>query len=281
MPTSRHYQSPAKSPEEVVNSSLSELACVVFVDADNTLWDTNRVYADAQLKLLEQVERAVGHQAPTDNRLGWLRQIDQALAERHRAGLRYPPRLMVEAAALVLKGVDISEAVEFATSGTLPELKIDDTAAGQIEALFLFRLMDPPTLRKGVGVKMLHAAGCPIVVLTEDSRENVLRLLEHHGLARFITRVIEVRKARRLFERLVTLMGRSAHAFMIGDQLDRDIAPAKAAGLITIFFPGGFNPKWHPAESAVQPDFRVKEFDQAALLVLDDVARVRARGAPA
>jgi ribonucleotide monophosphatase NagD (HAD superfamily) len=33
-------------------------------------------------------------------------------------------------------------------------------------------------------------------------------------------------------------------AIVIGDQLDRDIAPAKQAGLITVFFPGGFRPKW-------------------------------------
>lgn len=76
--------------------------CVVFIDADNTLWDTNRVYADAQLSLLTDVERASGRRAKVDNRLGWLREIDQALAERHHAGLRYPPRLLAKAVALAL-----------------------------------------------------------------------------------------------------------------------------------------------------------------------------------
>jgi hypothetical protein len=33
---------------------------------------------------------------------------------------------------------------------------------------------------------------------------------------------------------------------MIGDQLDRDIGPAKEAGLRTIYFPGGFAPGGRP-----------------------------------
>ena len=57
-------------------------------------------------------------------------------------------------------------------------------------------------------------------------------------------------------------------AFMIGDQLDRDIAPAKAAGLITVYFPGGFRPKWTPDESSIGPDFKVSDFMQAAQIVL-------------
>ena len=48
--------------------------------------------------------------------------------------------------------------------------------------------------------------------------------------------------------------------FMIGDQLDRDIATAKAAGLQTIYFPGGLAPKWAPDEETVRPDFRITSF---------------------
>ena len=54
----------------------------VVVDADNTLWDTNAVYANAQLALLSAVEEHVGVNAAGD-RLTYLRNIDQALAQRH------------------------------------------------------------------------------------------------------------------------------------------------------------------------------------------------------
>ena len=91
--------------------------CVVFVDADNTLWDTNGVYGQAQLALLAAVETRVDQRAPAKDRLAWLRGIDQALAERHHAGLRYPPRLLAKATALALSGHDAVTAARLAWSG--------------------------------------------------------------------------------------------------------------------------------------------------------------------
>jgi len=71
-----------------------------------------------------------------------------------------------------------------------------------------------------------------------------------------------------------------ADGFMVGDQLDRDIAPAKTAGLTTIYFPGGFKPGWHSAEEEVKPDFRIESFAEVPGIVLasfgSDAARRRA-----
>jgi putative hydrolase of the HAD superfamily len=54
---------------------------------------------------------------------------------------------------------------------------------------------------------------------------------------------------------------------MIGDQLDRDIRPAKEAGLRTIYFPGGFRPGWEVDEQSVRPDFRIDRFDAVPTIV--------------
>jgi len=65
---------------------------------------------------------------------------------------------------------------------------------------------------------------------------------------------------------------------MIGDQLDRDIAPAKAAGLITIYFPGGFQPKWQQrAEGEIKPDYRVQDFNQAVEVILMAKSKIAGR----
>lgn len=53
-------------------SARSVVSCVVFIDADNTLWDTNGVYAEAQLALLAAVESTVGQRVLARDRLGWL-----------------------------------------------------------------------------------------------------------------------------------------------------------------------------------------------------------------
>jgi putative hydrolase of the HAD superfamily len=55
---------------------------------------------------------------------------------------------------------------------------------------------------------------------------------------------------------------------MIGDQLDRDIAPAKEAGLKTIFFASGFVPRWSSRVDDIKPDYVVDDFEKAAELVI-------------
>lgn len=254
-----------------MNGSSNHTASMVLVDADNTLWDTNQIYADAQLALLADVEEAVGERATVDDRLAWLRKIDQGLAERHHARLRYPPRLLAKAVALALKGMDIATATRFAWSGGRSEAQLEDTTAMQIERAFFENVKETPKLRKGVaaGLERLHDAGCSVLILTEGGRDKVLTLLREYELAAYVSGVIEARKEPRMFERVVAAQGKRTRAYMIGDQLDRDIIPAKAAGLTTIFFPGGFQPKWQATESVAAPDWKVSNFEEAAAFILE------------
>jgi putative hydrolase of the HAD superfamily len=66
---------------------------------------------------------------------------------------------------------------------------------------------------------------------------------------------------------------------MVGDQLDRDIAPAKEAGLTTIYFPSGFKPKWMPLEAEVRPDFKIESFAEVPAIVAECLAKDRQRQA--
>ena len=256
---------------------VSDIA-IVFVDADNTLWDTNAVYAEAQLAMLTAVEQCVGRLLLVQDRLDWLRAIDQALAERHHAGLRYPPRLLAQATALALTGHKASTAARLAWAGGPEGTRMTEDDARRIEKHFLQDIRTKPSLRHGVrrGLDRLKSAGCKMFVLTEGSRSKALALLEHHNLAGLVDRVIEARKEIRLFERVLSLTKNPSLAFMIGDQLDRDIQPAQRAGLTTVFFPGGFQPKWHPPESEGAPDYKVRNFDEAASIIVELVSRVRA-----
>ena len=251
---------------------------IVFVDADNTLWDTNAVYAEAQLSLLAAVEEHVGRPLSAQNRLAWLRAIDQAVAERHHAGLRYPPRLLAKATAVALTGRNVSAAARLAWVGGPEETGMTEDDALRIEERFIQDIQTKPSLRSGVrhGLERLKLAGCKVLVLTEGSRSKALALLEHHKLVDLVDRVIESRKEVRLFERVLSLTKNPSLAFMIGDQLDKDIQPAQQAGVTTVFFPGGFQPKWHPPESEVAPDYKVRNFDNAASIILETVSRVRA-----
>lgn len=243
---------------------------LVFIDADNTLWDTNAVYKDAQLWLLGAVEAAVGVTAPTDERLAYVREVDQAIAAQHHGGLRYPTQILARAIALVLSGEPVNRAVKRVWTDKDAGLSAEGAMA--LEDAFKQQLDAKPALRPGVaqGLERLRTSGFRIFILTEGQRDRIERTLAAHGLDRFGANILEAKKEPGLFKRVSRLEGADS-ACMIGDQLDRDIAPAKAAGLTTIYFPGGFSPKWTPQEREVAPDYKVASLDEAADMILTKV----------
>jgi len=244
----------------------------MFVDADNTLWDTDRVFAEAQLQLLKQIEQSTGKTASSGDSLAFVRAVDQALAERHHDGLRYPPRLLAHALADALTGRTPERAARGALlGGSASELSNADVI--DAEQAFFDCLARGPDVRPGVleALPMLREFGHRMFVITEGSRLKAAQTLERLGLEQFFDKLIEGKKRPELYRRILKLAGSPEHAFMVGDQLDRDIAPAKTAGLQTIYFPGGFAPKWAPDEGVVRPDFRITSFAE----IPDIVARAR------
>lgn len=116
----------------------------------------------------------------------------------------------------------------------------------QIEQQFFADLKALPQLREGVakGLPELASLGYRIVVFTEGSRDKCDLVLKHYDLRQFVGQIFEGPKNAESFSRL-KLLNTSGHSgVVVGDQLDRDIAPAKQAGFVTIYFPGGFRPKW-------------------------------------
>jgi putative hydrolase of the HAD superfamily len=244
-------------------------AAVVFVDADNTLWDTDSVFANAQRNMLQRVEKATGTMADADDRLAFVRAVDQALAERHHAGLRYPPKLLVRGLEGALAGLPVERAARAAWRGSGTG-SLSDICVNEIEKAFFDDLSRPPEMRPGVreGLEALRTANCLVLVVTEGRRAKVEETAKRLRLDSLITRIIEGPKRPELYQRVLRLTAASERAFMVGDQLDRDIAPAKTAGLETIYFPGGFRPRWTPEERLVQPDHLVHSFAEVAVIVL-------------
>lgn len=257
---------------------MTDRAATVFVDADNTLWDTDAVFAHAQIELLAEVESAVGVSSTAGDRLAFIRSLDQHLAEHHHQGLRYPPRLLARAAAFALAGFSASRAARSAWLGEL-KLPFGEEAATAVEQSFLAAIARPPELRSGVleGLDHLLKAGCEVLIVTESTEANATATADRLGLRGHFTRIIEGKKRPDLYKRVLRLTRSEGQAFMVGDQLDRDIAPAKAAGLVTIYFPGGFKPKWMPDESDVKPDFRIESFAEVPGIVFASLTHERTR----
>ena len=264
----------------MTNAVLKPPRAVVFTDADNTLWDTNAVYAEAQIWLLDQIEIALETEVEADDRLAFVRRFDQLLAARHHDGLRYPPKLLANALALALSGVPNERAVRRAW--TEPQSGLPSTVAEELQEEFNARLRRPPRLRAGVadGLRWLSELGVLVFVLTEGGIDRIRRTLAELDIEPLVDRVVEGKKNAALYRRVLKLVGEPRAAFMIGDQLDRDIAPAKSAGLTTFYFPGGFSPSWTPREVEIAPTFTIRSFSEVVGAIAESLETPPSQSSP-
>jgi len=154
----------------------------VFVDADNTLWDTDAVFARAQLGLLASIEQATGSGSIAVERLPFIREIDQQLAQRHHNGLRYPPRLLARAAAFALMGFPAARAAKAAWLGEI-RAPLDETLEARLEQAFFAEISAPPELRPGVieGLDSLLESCCAVLIVTESAQAKVAATAEQWG----------------------------------------------------------------------------------------------------
>jgi putative hydrolase of the HAD superfamily len=247
-------------------TGANEGAVVIFTDADNTLWDTNGLYAAAQRAMLAHVEAFTGKHA-TGDPLEFVRRIDQRIGKDHPQGLRYPPQLLVRGLTAELTNSGSETRPSPAIAGTRPTTKPFDEFVETEAVLYLETIGGIPELRPGVrrGLERLHKEHYPLVVLTEGSETSALKRLNHHGLMPLIDRVVELRKSADAYRQAAQQFGpQSKLNFMIGDQIDRDIQFSAQAGFKTVYFPGGFTPAWLPDIGAVKPDYQIVSYDQAA-----------------
>jgi putative hydrolase of the HAD superfamily len=233
------------------------VAIVIYSDADNTLWDTDALFVEAQLLLLQAAEGIAGVPARTSARLEFVRDYDQAIAVRHHSGLKYPPRLLIRALQEGIGGVR----PEVAASKVLAEGVIP--SEGEMAALETYAevLSGMPRLLPGVrrGLEVAHQSAIPVHVISEGSLEVLQDRLQCLRLASLVASTLCATKSRDLYSRLKR---RAAphDVVMIGDQPDRDIQFAHEAELLTILVKGNFQPFWTESQKAPPADAVVADY---------------------
>lgn len=105
------------------------------------------------------------------------------------------------------------------------------------------------------------------MVVTEGGRDRVIATAGRLGIGGYIDRFVDAPKGPELFTRVLRLAAVRPPVFMVGDQLDRDIVPAKQAGAVTIYFQGNFRPSWAPDADEVVPDYTVSSFADVPALI--------------
>lgn len=242
----------------------------LFTDADNTLWDTDAVFAAAQLDMLRQIERLTGRDARQDDDRGlaFLRDLDQRIAATHPDHLRYPPALLAQGLAMVLRGHDVEEALALISGPEVRPAEVFESA----QSRFLEAIQSLPPLRSGVreGLTAISKARVPVTIVTEEKSEKCRKFVSGHRLGHLIGEIVSVRKTSAAYLDLKRGAG-PARCFMVGDQVDRDILAAAAAGFSTFYFPGGFAPYWN-ADLDIGEAKRIDRYDA---IVPDIVAETR------
>jgi putative hydrolase of the HAD superfamily len=254
---------------------------LVLVDADNTLWDTDAVYAAAQERLLERVGELMRIALPKRERLALVRDVDQEIAAIHHARLRYPGSLLARGLSLRFQGVGSAEVARIVCRSR-DKSEIAENDAEELGSEFHADLQKRATLRTGVleGMTEIGALGLRPMVVTEGHKKRCEELLRFYQLEKFFQSLLEAPKQIALYARLFKLHGGYDRRFMIGDQLDRDISPAKQAGYVTIYFPSGFVPKWSPDKEAMQPDYEICSFIKVPEIIRSECVAPGRRPSP-
>lgn len=239
---------------------------LLVTDADNTLWDTNSVYAEAQIMLLEQIEKVLNKVTDSPDRLGFVRAIDQQLAILHGHTLEYPPDLLAIGIAEALNEITPEDAARRAVAGIDRRTDIPTKRLAQSFLNHIRRRI--PNLRTGVfdALPRIYNMGAIIVIATEGKVQRCRNLLAHHELAPYIARVVEGKKSPDMFAKIASIYEYPTIKFVVGDQLDRDIVPGKSAGYYTIYFSGGFKPSWE-RYAYIKPDYTISSFSEVCTII--------------
>lgn len=232
----------------------------IYTDADNTLWDTDALFAQAQLGLLDAAESVAEVVGPSIDRLQYVRAFDQAIAARHHQRLRYPPALLLRALCSGLRGASIEAATQRALHERAAPVELEEAAL----RVYADDISGVPPILTGVvdGLMLAQRYAVPIYVLTEGPLDTARARLQAHDLERFTMGVLSAQKTRELYVRLKQRADPNPAA-MIGDQPDRDCRFAKEAGMAAILVRGRFRPAWIRTSDAAYADAVVEDYVHA------------------
>jgi len=243
-------------------------ALFVF-DADNTLWDTDGVFRDAQIALLATLAEA-GLLKEPEQQLAELRRVDQHLIEQ-TGRPEYDFHLL--ASALVhryARHLTPQLAAETALRDDLGGYTTLVERAYRAQEEVLMRIPHLYSDTKPVLSCMQEAALGVVLVLSEGSPERLERIEAAHGLLRerLIHNFTVSSKSKEAFDLAraagLKLLGIDNPYLLIavGDSMRREIKYGKQAGFITVYKPSPYRGLEEPRAPDERPDFTIERLRQ-------------------
>lgn len=269
----------------------------LILDADNTLWDTNRVFDRARAAMIRALTNAdlpegAAH-AEADRDV--LRSLGRHLSAPDAGG--YPLEQLARAAAFYMFGVDhglhdapdpAAPAARQARAGWAARQARSDRRPAGIgpsrvrEAVESFRsaLSAVPPLLDGTRLLLDAVQGWrddrpnrrTSILFSEGDPDRLGVAFGAYGIGngRYFDDIVLREKTPDAFREVREAAGasvdrpglRAAGVVVVGDSLRRDIQPANAVGCTTVYCPGDFKGRETPEGPAERPDYTVDTPDK-------------------
>ena len=253
---------------------------VLVVDGDNTLWDTNAVFENAQFNMLRNLKKQNLNIDPVSE-FSTLREFDDILV-KHYNKHEYDFSILAFSLYLFFKGLERDEAIRRAREAFDNRLDVDGMdLAMECGNRFKKKLRDFPRLFEGAkrALQDLRRHGCVIILSSEGDKERVRRIIEHYSIESCFDFILNGEKSVGQFEKAKKLgirIWRMRHprvdtipeTIVIGDLLDRDIKFGNLIGAITIYKPGGYKGRQTPRSKDEIPAYEINEMHEVVNVLL-------------
>ncbi len=252
---------------------------LLVFDADNTLWDTNSVFHEAHIAMLEVFE-AAQLLSNARRQVERVQAIDRALIQRF-GRFEYGFKNLATATAYhyrhqVAPDAAAAHALEHGEQALDAPMRAAVEQAYQTHTSALEQI---PPLFPGVAdlLNHLHAyrtanPHIATVIFSEGHPQRLERTIDAYNIERhgYFNEIVIELKTTQAFERVRDLGrqhlgppdGDDVVTIMIGDSMQRDIRLANQAGFTTVYIPGSFEGRQAPQTAMEQPDFEIKRITE-------------------
>ena len=240
--------------------------CIIIFDGDNTLWDTNAVFTEAQLAILEELRRFGVNIVPKDE-FDKLRLIDDMLIKKYQKH-EYNFRVLCFALYLHYKNkLSEEEAMQMAYDIFEKNMKYEGLdIADKCYDVFNKKLKQIPSLFDNVKktLKYLKAVKCVLILSSEGKKYRIMKILDEYDLKQFFVHISTEEKSIETFKKIISKISKyqetcSKKVFVVGDILEREIFMGNKIGAITIYKPSYYKPNQKPKNKMEIPNYKIKE----------------------
>jgi FMN phosphatase YigB (HAD superfamily) len=250
------------------------IAVILIVDGDNTLWDTNVIFENAQLNMLRNLNKENLNIDP-ETEISRLREFDDVLV-RHYNKHEYDFSVLALSLYSFYKGLERDEAIRRACEAFEKKLDIERMDfAIKCGNKFKEELRKFPPLFKDAKetLETLKQHDCVIILSSEGDKERVRRILRYYSMESYFDHVLNGRKSVEQFKearKIGIQIWRMKHLedkkipkiMVVGDLLDRDIQFGNLIGAITVYKPGGYKGHQTPRNENEKPNYQIKEMHE-------------------